>query len=493
MATVSILDILRTAPKTDIEAEYDSMMVPHWSWYLSPMDVENLRYIATSKKFSGNMNKKYKMINDIMTARGFVRFNGGTNRVVYKYLEDQRILAKIAVDRVGMNDNPAEFMNQHLIKPYCAKMFHVTPCGTVGIVERVLPITSVQEFKLVADCVFDLLYYKIIGKYIIEDIGTKYFMNYGIRKGFGVVLLDYPYIFELDGEKIFCKNILPDGSICMGEIDYDKGFNNLVCLKCGRKYNASDLRKDVRSNNFIINKGGLIAMNVKIVKNGEVIVHSNSSDVIRRPAPRRKINPDTDITARIIKNGKVLAEVVDGNIIDPSVHENESINPAENEIVTETTEFDIADDINEKTTEEFEDVNDESTDLISEEAEDNNDVLEESNSGTAEDSEEESENVNKETDDEIGQTPYGPDDEESTEYPDRIYPDIPEDTPVKRSAIYRVKNDPFEDTDTPTPRIVQGQTSDSSGRKVIGGNRIGLSSPFINEKGESREIDVGDY
>ena len=234
-------------------------------------------------------------------------------------------------------------------------------------------------------------------------------------------------------------------------------------------------------------------MNVKIVKNGEVIVHSNSSDVIRRPAPRRKINPDTDITARIIKNGKVLAEVVDGNIIDPSVHENESINPAENEIVTETTEFDIADDINEKTAEEFEDVNDESTDLISEEVEDNNDVLEESNSGTAEDSEEESENVNKETDDEIGQTPYGPDDEESTKYPDRIYPDIPEDTPVKRSAIYRVKNDPFEDTDTPTPRIVQGQTSDSSGRKVIGGNRIGLSSPFINEKGESREIDVGDY
>ena len=120
MATISVLDILRTAPKTDIEAEYDSMMVPHWSWYLSPMDVENLRYIATSKKFSGNMNKKYKMINDIMTARGFVRFNGGTNRVVYKYLEDQRILAKIAVDRVGMNDNPAEFMNQHLIKPYCA-------------------------------------------------------------------------------------------------------------------------------------------------------------------------------------------------------------------------------------------------------------------------------------------------------------------------------------------------------------------------------------
>ena len=30
-------------------------------------------------------------------------------------------------------------------------------------------------------------------------------MNYGLREGFGPVLLDYPYVFELDGRKLICN------------------------------------------------------------------------------------------------------------------------------------------------------------------------------------------------------------------------------------------------------------------------------------------------
>lgn len=334
MASFSALDIMKITPKTNMEAEFDAMMIPHWSFYLTPIDVENLRRIATSKKYAGNMNLKYRMIDNIMKARGFARFSGGTNRVVYKYYEDTRFLVKIAVDSVGMKDNPAEYKNQFYLRPYCTKMFYVSPCGTVGFAERVLPITSINEFKLIADSVFDLLYYKIIGKYVIEDIGTKYFMNWGIRAGHGPVLLDYPYVFELDGMKIQCQNPMPDGSICNGEIDYDDGFNNLVCLKCGRVYNASELRNDKKDNLFVIRKGGEIPMNVKIRKGNEIITQSNSTSTIQKP----KTNPrcvyttkSTNTTVR--QGGKIVAKIEAGNMIDMS-----QPRPAE---VVKTTEFDI--------------------------------------------------------------------------------------------------------------------------------------------------------
>ncbi len=36
----------------------------------------------------------------------------------------------------------------------------------------------------------------IIGEYVVADIGTKYFMNWGVRKFGNPVLLDYPYLLN---------------------------------------------------------------------------------------------------------------------------------------------------------------------------------------------------------------------------------------------------------------------------------------------------------
>lgn len=287
MATFSALDIMRMKPKTNMEAEFDAMMIPHWTNYLTPFDVENLRRIATSKKYAGNMNLKYRMIDNIMKSRGFARLGAGTNRIVYKFYEDPRFVCKVAVDSVGIKDNPAEYNNQWLLRPYCSRMFWVSPCGTVGFAERLLPITSAEEFKLVADCIFEVLVNRILGKYIIEDVGTKYYMNWAARTGFGVCLIDYPYLFELDGAKLICSNILPNGYSCGGEIDYDDGFNELVCLRCGKTYTASDLKKDSTHNKIIISKGGTNPMNVKIRKGGKILVQSNESNFITKPHPRR--------------------------------------------------------------------------------------------------------------------------------------------------------------------------------------------------------------
>lgn len=262
---------------------FDNMMIPHWSNYLSPIDVEQLRRIATSLKLAGNMSKKLKMIDEIMTARGFGRFAGGTNRVVYKYYNDKRFLAKIAIDRVGMSDNPAEYNNQHLIKPFCSKMFHVTPCGTVGFVERLEPLLSLYEFQEHADSIFWFLTEMVLGKYVVDDIGVKFFMNYGFRRGFGPCLLDYPYIFELDGRKLFCT--VPDfwDRPCGGEITYDPGFNKLICLKCGKQYNAAQLRADISANKIVIARGGTRPMKVMVMQGDNVMYQSGASNFVIDP------------------------------------------------------------------------------------------------------------------------------------------------------------------------------------------------------------------
>ena len=316
MATFSALDIMRMKPKTNMEAEFDAMMIPHWTNYLSPIDVENLRRIATSKKYAGNMNLKYRMIDNIMRSRGFARLGAGTNRIVYKFYEDPRFVCKVAVDSVGIKDNPAEYNNQWLLRPYCSRMFWVSPCGTVGFAERLLPITSAEEFKLVADCIFEVLVNRILGKYIIEDVGTKYYMNWAIRASWGVCLIDYPYLFELDGAKLICSSILPNGYSCGGEIDYDDGFNELVCLRCGKKYTASDLKKDSAHNKIIISKGGTNPMNVKIQKGGKTIAQSNESNFIAKPHPRRTpTNTPCNASMKVsIRKGNEIITAVDNGM-----------------------------------------------------------------------------------------------------------------------------------------------------------------------------------
>lgn len=254
MAKADILNILYSKERSPLEFKFDSMFVPPMYNYLTQQDILALNKIATSIKYSSRIEMKYKAIDDILRARGFKRLSAGTNRVVYSYLEDTRFVLKVAIDRVGINDNPNEYRNQFLLKPFITKIFEVSPCGTVAMVERVQPILSKAEFMSVADDVFDLLNTSIIGKYVLEDIGTKFFMNWGLRVGYGPVLLDYPYLFELDGNKLFCNKKFQNGEICDGLIDYDDGFNKLYCTKCGKDYLATELKKNIE-NKIIIQKG----------------------------------------------------------------------------------------------------------------------------------------------------------------------------------------------------------------------------------------------
>lgn len=253
MSRVSLLEQLY-APmkKSALEFNYDNLWAPPIRYLLSQQDIDQLYHIATSLRYNDDIEKKYELIDAVMKPRGFRRGNCGTNRVVYNFLEDTSFCMKIALDRVGLKDSPAEYKNQEYFKPFCCKIFEVDPTGVIACIERVNPISSLEEFISISDDVFNMMVTKIIGKYVVDDLGTEKFMNYGIRYNsngvsFGPVIIDFPYAYELDGAKLICNKPIktPLGEVkCGGEIDYDNGLNHLVCCKCGRHYTAMELSKD---------------------------------------------------------------------------------------------------------------------------------------------------------------------------------------------------------------------------------------------------------
>lgn len=281
MAKTNALDMLYNKTKSPLEFNFDNLWAPPLLSLLTVQDIAELNRIATSVKLTGKIETKYKLIDQIMTNRGFVKLHAGTNRVVYRFIEDQRFVVKIAIDRVGIGDNPAEYRNQFLLKPFVTKVFEVSPCGTVGLFERVDAIMSREEFISVADDIFTLITKFFVGKYILEDFGSHYFMNWGIRKdGFGLVLLDFPYVYELDGNKLYCNapEIGNRNIVCGGQLDYDDGFNNLICTKCGKLYHARDLKKSDKEKLIIV--GGKKKMKVK-VKIGSTVIKSNTQEIVK--------------------------------------------------------------------------------------------------------------------------------------------------------------------------------------------------------------------
>ena len=180
-----ILERLKSKKTTVEEFNYDKLTAPPITYFLSPYDIQELHNIATSIKLSSKLEEKYKMIDDIMVRRrGMVRFGRGTNRVVYKHPEFPNILFKVAYDAVALKDNPAEFRNQQFLKPFVCKVFEVSPCGTVALVEKCNPISSREEYLSIADDIYMMLQEWFIGRYVLSDIGSKYFMNVAIRPGF---------------------------------------------------------------------------------------------------------------------------------------------------------------------------------------------------------------------------------------------------------------------------------------------------------------------
>lgn len=301
--------VLKTKQPKRSDILFDSITMPPWTQYVTMHDIEVLYWAATAKSLSGRSDKRRAAIKQVMEARGFKILAAGTNRITFKCLEDPSIVAKVAIDKVGLGDNEAEYKIQRKVFPMVTKMIQVCPTGVLGFAERVTPILTREEYNAYLPMVY-LTLMDILGEYVMDDVGTDYFKNIGIRKGYGVVLLDYPYLYKLDGNKLICNAPTPTGP-CMGEIDYDAGLNHLYCSKCGRQYLAADLEQDIQNSQVLIQykKGGKRPMKVSITRGDEIIASSYNSDIIVNNTPQNaeRRTTNTKIRASITRGDELIA------------------------------------------------------------------------------------------------------------------------------------------------------------------------------------------
>ena len=222
---------------------YDSLQTRYpLSYYVTGQDMKYLRKLAISPSMNCNVKEKYYLMGELMRDRGFELIGGGTNRRAYK-CTFENIIFKIATDQVGFTSNLRELPNQNVLKPFCTKIFGVDREGIISQSEVFIPFKTVEEFQKYSPDIYDILYFKIRNNSIgMEDIGTRSFKNWGYRNGFGPGLLDFPTMYVLDPRKRLCHNII-NGQICGGTLDYDEGFNSIVCSECGRTHFAKTLAK----------------------------------------------------------------------------------------------------------------------------------------------------------------------------------------------------------------------------------------------------------
>jgi len=223
---------------------YDNLRVNPMLSYFTVDDINKINEISSSIRLSSNPKEKYRLIGEIMESRKFKFVGGGTNRRTYVCTYDSRVVAKVGTDKIGFSNNLREYINQDVLKPFCCKIFEVSPCGTLAIIERVYPIKTMDEFQAVGKNIFDVLYFKIRAKNIaMEDIGMRSYKNWGIRDNFGAVLLDYPTMYVADKKKCFCTARDRFGNYCNHTLDYDEGFDNIICTSCGHRYLSKSIAK----------------------------------------------------------------------------------------------------------------------------------------------------------------------------------------------------------------------------------------------------------
>lgn len=336
MAKYNVLQMLYNKTKPQEEFDFDMLQGPSVYDFFSQDDINQLNKIATSARLSGNMRKKLNMIDAIMKSRGFRKFAGGTNRVVYTHYEFPSIVAKVAIDRVGLGDNPAEFRNQEFLKPFVAKCFSISPDGVIAICEKVLPITNLSEFESVSDYIFQIIVFKILGKYVIDDIGVEYFLNWGIRVGSFPCLLDYPYLYKLNSSKLKCHRCdTKTGNIpCNGDIDYDEGFNHLVCTKCGTVYKAKELGLSLINDldKFMILKGEKIMKVTVVMSDGREFNPIEESEFIQKKEPLLKKHRNISL------DNNVFITNIDDVTETKTLDEKEEVLPIDNTVVEEQEE-----------------------------------------------------------------------------------------------------------------------------------------------------------
>lgn len=264
---------------------YDSWQSPPLTRWFTPQDVKFIEDVAISPTLTTHPIEKYQLLDEFMASRGFKTEIGGTNRRFYSSIEFPQFGAKISTSFEGFKNNKDEFNVQHVLKPYCTKVYDVTQSGAIALDEVGIRVDkdSIVDY---GDQIFDIL--DIVfrrRKIAMTDVGIATPKQWVIRKNFGPILCDFPSVVILDPKKCYCTRRIKRHGIempCNGLIDFDLGFNKMECTVCGQKYeikslmatNASTINRNTTYVKGGSNrKGELSNMSIEIIfENDDVII-----------------------------------------------------------------------------------------------------------------------------------------------------------------------------------------------------------------------------
>ena len=277
---------------------YDSWQSPPLTRWFTPQDVKFIEDVAVSPTLTTHPIEKYHLLDEFMASRGFKTEIGGTNRRFYSSVEFPQFGAKISTSFEGFKNNKDEFNVQHVLKPYCTKVYDITQSGAIALDEVGIRVDkdSIVDY---GDQIFDIL--DIVfrrRKIAMTDVGIATPKQWVIRRNFGPILCDFPSVVILDPKKCYCTKRIKRHGIempCNGLIDFDLGFNKMECTVCGQKYEIKSL---MATNASTINrtyvrggsnrKGELSNMSIEIIfEKDDVIVDGVSQKTKQVVAPSR--------------------------------------------------------------------------------------------------------------------------------------------------------------------------------------------------------------
>lgn len=202
-----------------------------------PMDLL-LKLEQITRTYDWNNNEKTNDVKRLLQEYNvpFSSLGNGTNR--YGILVDGYAI-KIALDRAGKIDNKREFKYTKKLQPYVVKVYECLPTGLLATFEYVT-IFSLDDFYDYQSDMREIL--EILSEqFLIGDIGisSDNYVNWGVRTGGDVVIMDFAYIYALSYRGFSCT--------CEDEptLEFDKDYNNLICPLCRRKWSFSDIRKRI--------------------------------------------------------------------------------------------------------------------------------------------------------------------------------------------------------------------------------------------------------
>ena len=102
-----LMNVMYGGTTTLEQFNWDKMRTVPILSLMSMQDIDYIRKLILSPRYSGNNKYKMDKIDEVMHFRGFTRFAGGTNRLVYIHPAAPNAVFKVAIDSVGITDNPA--------------------------------------------------------------------------------------------------------------------------------------------------------------------------------------------------------------------------------------------------------------------------------------------------------------------------------------------------------------------------------------------------